>query len=197
MGMPVGHQTRGESVHTRLLDAAETLFHRDGVHRTGVDAVLAEAGVSPATLYAHFGGKDGLVTSYLQRRLERWRTVWAEAVDAAASPEGRLLAVFDALEHFRVDQPYDRGCAFLAAASELPADHPAMEVVRADTDYLRERLRALARDLPVADPDALAEQVQLAYDGALSGYLRPGTTDASARGRALAALAVRSAVAQA
>lgn len=176
----------------RLLDAAEMLFHRDGVGRTGVDAVLAEAGVSPATLYAHFGGKDQLVSAYLQRRLDRWRIVWEEAIAAQPTAEGRLLAVFDALRRFRADQPSSRGCAFIAVAAELPVHgHPALEVVAADTDHLRSRLHALAARLDAADPADLAEQVVLAYDGTLSAFLRGGRGDPIARGRQLALAAIR------
>lgn len=126
-------QARGRVVRERLLDAAETLFHRDGIARTGVDAVLAEAGISTATLYAHFGGKDRLVVADLQRRLDRWRRVWDNAVAAATTPEDRLLAVFDALARFRENQPAMRGCAFLATAVEFPgSDHPALDVVPID-----------------------------------------------------------------
>lgn len=182
---------RGPAVRERLLDAAETLFYRDGIARTGVDAVLAQARVSTATLYAHFGSKDALVAAYLQRRLDRWRRIWDDAVASATTPQDRLLAVFDGLARFRADQPRTRGCAFLATAVELPGPgHPALDVVAADTAHLRERLRASAADLPVGDPDALAEQVLLAYDGTLSAFLRGGSEDPIARGRALAATAV-------
>jgi AcrR family transcriptional regulator len=187
----VARQVRGPAVRERLLDAAETLFHRDGIGRTGVDAVLAQAGVSTATLYAHFGGKEHLVAAYLQRRLDRWRRIWDDAVTAATTPEDRLLAVFDALARFRADQPAARGCAFLATAVELSGpDHPALDVVAADTTHLRDRLHALAADLPVADPDALAEHVLLAYDGTLSAFLRGTSEHAVTRGRTLAAIAV-------
>lgn len=187
----VTRQVRGPAVRERLLDAAETLFHRDGIGRTGVDAVLAQAGVSTATLYAHFGGKDALVAAYLQRRLDRWRRVWDDAVAAATTPEDRLLAVFDSLARFRADQPAARGCAFLATIAELPdPDHPALDVVAADTAHLRDRLRALAADLPVANPDSLAEQILLAYDGTLAAFLRGASDDAIAHGRALATTAV-------
>jgi len=179
-------------VRERLLDAAETLFYRDGVGRTAVDAILAEAGVSPATLYAHFGGKDQLVAAYLVRRLQRWRTVWDTAIAEQSSAEDRLLAVFDALHRFRADQPSTRGCAFIATAAELPG-HPALDVVAADTAHLRARLRTLAGDLAVAQPDELAEQVLLAYDGVLSAFLRAGPGDPITRGRRLAAAAITTA----
>lgn len=184
-------QARGLVVRERLLDAAETLFYRDGIARTGVDAVLAEANVSTATLYAHFGSKDRLVAAYLLRRLDRWRRVWDDAVAAATTPEDRLLAVFDALARFREEQPAMRGCAFLATAVEVPgSDHPALDVIAADTAHLRDRLRELAAELPVADPDRLAEQVLLAYDGTLSAFLRSTCDDPLARGRDLAATAI-------
>jgi len=180
-------------VRERLLDAAETLFYRDGVGRTAVDAVLAEAGVSPATLYAHFGGKDQLVAAYLARRLQRWRTVWDTAIAEQSSAEDRLLAVFDALHRFRADQPSStHGCAFIATAAELPG-HPALDVVAADTAHLRAQLHALATDLDVAQPDELAEQVLLAYDGVLSAFLRTGPGDPITRGRQLATAAITTA----
>jgi len=180
-------------VRERLLDAAEILFYRDGVGRTAVDAVLAEAGVSPATLYAHFGGKDQLVTAYLVRRRQRWRTVWDTAIAEQSSAEDRLLAVFDALHRFRADQPPStRGCAFIATAVELPG-HPALDVVAADTAHLCARLHALATDLEVAQPDELAEQVLLAYDGVLSAFLRTGPGDPITRGRQLATTAITTA----
>jgi len=188
----VARGRRGEGVRERLLDAAETLFHRDGVGRTSVDAVLAEAGVSPATLYAHFGGKDQLVSAYLQRRLDRWRIVWAQAIADQSTAEDRLLAVFDALRRFRTDQPSTRGCAFIAVAAELPGHgHPALDVVAADTDHLCSQLRALAAELGTGDPAELAEQVVVAYDGTLSAFLRGGHGDPIARGRRLALAAIR------
>ena len=60
----------------RLLAAAEELFTEHGIAATGVDAVLRRAQVAPATLYAHFGGKDHLVAAYLERRHARWRAAW-------------------------------------------------------------------------------------------------------------------------
>lgn len=187
----VARHARGPVVRERLLDAAETLFQRDGIARSRVDAVLAQAGVSTATLYAHFGGKDRLVVEYLQRRLDRWRRIWDEEVAAANTPQDRLLAVFDALARFRKDQPAMRGCAFLATAVEFPGSgHPALEVVAAESTHLRGRLRELAAGLPVADPDGLAEQVLFAYDGTLSAFLRGAFDDPLARGRALAATAI-------
>lgn len=158
----------------RLLDAAEQLFYERGIAATGVDAVLRRAGAAPATLYAHFSGKDQLVAAYLERRHARWRAAWDDALERAGEdPVARLLAVFDALEEFRATAVGDRGCAFLAAAVEVTdAEHPAHAWLLADTDLLRERLLHLAEQAGATDPHGLAAELLLLYDGELAARSR-------------------------
>lgn len=162
----------------RLLDAAEELFYARGIAATGVDAVLQRAGASPPTLYAHFAGKEGLVAAYLERRHHRWRAAWDEVLARTTDPRQRLLSVFEALALFRQSIRATRGCAFLAAAVELPdtgADagvHAGRRWIEADTALLRRRLGDLARAAGVSDPDGLAAELIVIYDGALAGYAR-------------------------
>src|SRR5258706_348761 len=49
------------SARERLLAASDELFYRDGVHSTGIDAIIERAGVAKGSLYYIFGGKDELV----------------------------------------------------------------------------------------------------------------------------------------
>ncbi|UKJ62593.1 TetR/AcrR family transcriptional regulator [Cellulosimicrobium cellulans] len=157
----------------RLLDAAEALFVEHGIAATGVDAVLRRAEVSPATLYAHFPGKDHLVAAYLGRRHERWRAAWDAALDRCGDDaDARALAVFDALDGFPTAMS-TRGCAFLAAAIEVTdPEHPAYRWLAADTRLLTERLRDLAAATGATDPDALAAELLALYDGALASRTR-------------------------
>jgi AcrR family transcriptional regulator len=179
----------------RLLDAAEELFSERGIAATGVDAVLRRAGVAPATLYAHFAGKDHLVAAYLRRRHERWRAAWDEALARSGDdPDARALSVFDALDGFPGPRAPARGCAFLAAAVEVvDPGHPAREWLAADTALLHDRLRELAAGTGAADPDALAAELLLLYDGALAARARGAVGDDRAAPppvRALAAAAL-------
>src|SRR4051812_24653623 len=57
---------------TRILDAAYDLFSRRGIRGVGIDAVVAQSGVSRMTLYRHFRSKQDLVLAYLQCREEQW-----------------------------------------------------------------------------------------------------------------------------
>ena len=58
--------TKRPSARERLLAASDELFYRDGVHSTGIDAVIEKAGVAKGSLYYIFGGKDQPVAAYLR-----------------------------------------------------------------------------------------------------------------------------------
>jgi AcrR family transcriptional regulator len=183
-------RTRTES---RLLDAAEELFFTRGITATPVDAVLERAGVSAATLYRGYPSKEALLAAALERRHLAWLAAWDRAVDRQDAPEGRLLAVFDALDDFRQQPVGSRWCAFLGSAAEY-ADAPpeVAEAVRRDTDALRDRLTALAAPVAGQHAGALAEQLLLVVTGDLAMRLRdPGYGTATARAVAAALVAAR------
>jgi AcrR family transcriptional regulator len=174
----------------RLLDAAEDLAATQGVSGTPVDLILARARVSPATLYAHFGNKEGLVTQALQRRLTRWDRTWQECIDQAHTPEDAVLAVFDALGRYRRDAGPSRWCVFLGVTAETPDRGPELDdVLAADTRLLSTRLQELATPVVGAGAaGAAADHLVLIYTGVLGMLLR-GTDAESviATGRSIAA----------
>ncbi|MCV7045288.1 TetR/AcrR family transcriptional regulator [Mycobacterium frederiksbergense] len=179
----------------KLLDAVDDLMFTAGIEATSVDAVLARAGVSAATLYRGFRSKEALVAAALERRQQRWQQVWDDAIDTAHSDGERVLAVFDALDTFAVTRHGARWCAFLGAAAEYA--NPSAEIAAAinrDTDHLRHTLRQLARQLPCADPDGLAEALLTVFTGELAMRLRGGRPDGSRVGRQIAETVLAAAV---
>jgi len=171
------------TTEAKLLDAAEELFFSHGIATTPIDAVLARAGVSAATLYRGYASKEELVAAALQRRQRAWLEVWDQAIDRAETPRDKLLAVFDALDEFR-SRPYrSRWCAFLGSAAEY-ADLPEEigQVVARDTDSLRDQLFQLAGPVVGGHASALAEQLLLIVTGDLAMRLRdPDNQTAIAR----------------
>lgn len=178
---------------TRLLEAADRVLFERGIRDTPVDELLRQAEVSAATLYAHFGSKDALVAEALRVRLADWRAVWDQHIVAADNDLDRLLAVFDALASYRGDQRHpSRWCAFLAAATELPeAAEEISEVLTGDTALLADRLLHLSRPLAGERAQDLADEVLLAYSGALTGFLRGSPRSPIDAGRRLAHAAAR------
>ena len=183
----------------RLLAAATELFYESGIATTGVDAVLSRAGVSPATMYAHFASKDALVSAYLEQRYRRWVHTWDEVLRGLTDPVDRLLSVFDAVALFRRREDNRRGCAFLAAATELPPLHPGQQWLAADTRLLTDGLRELATAAGVQDADEVAARLLALYDCTLAHWAREATVtdlprgDPLSRARGLAAIVVAAA----
>lgn len=50
----------------RIVRAALELFQTHGVRKTAISDVAQKAGVTPATIYNHFGSKDGLVLAVVK-----------------------------------------------------------------------------------------------------------------------------------
>jgi AcrR family transcriptional regulator len=156
--------TTKQSPRERLLDAATELFYAEGVQSVGIDRVIARAGVAKASLYSTFGSKEGLVRAYLESRHEVLMGRLRRAADGVDDPVQRLLAVFDA-QAATFDRSDYRGCAFVAASAEAPAEG---QIAAATAEYrqdVRDLFVELAAEAGMADPEQLADQLRLLYDG--------------------------------
>ncbi len=80
-----------ERTRGRILDAAETVFARDGFERARIDSIGAEAGLSTGTLYNYFHNKTSLVLELHQRALDRANAM----VEALGRGDGPFPAKLD------------------------------------------------------------------------------------------------------
>ncbi|MEK4240874.1 TetR/AcrR family transcriptional regulator [Janibacter sp. FSL W8-0316] len=190
---------RRRPARERLLTAADELMFVEGVVLTPVDVILRRAGASPATLYANFGNKDGLIAAALERRLAEWTEVWDAAIAAAQTPTDRLLAIFPALRTYQRERLDERWCAFsgTAAATGKPAAAVA-EMLTAEDTLLHERIESLSAEVVPGERGVrLADEVVVAYLGAITGMLRGDQERAIAAGERTAAHLVEVALAEA
>ena len=51
----------------KIVDTAARLFYEQGYNSTGINQIIAEAGIAKASLYAHFSSKEDLLKEYLLR----------------------------------------------------------------------------------------------------------------------------------
>jgi AcrR family transcriptional regulator len=154
-----------------LLDTAERLFYRHGVHGVGIDAVHAESGRSSRSLYQHFGSKEGLALAALKRRDAATLAWFRVAATASRDPEHQLLALFDALESwFR--QPDFHGCAFVNVAGGFPErDHPLRRVAADHKRALLDFIAATAKAAGFVAHARLARELFLLIEGAIAAAL--------------------------
>ena len=164
--MSVDHNGKPASARERLLDAANELFYEEGVHTVGVDRVVERAGVAKATLYTLFGNKDGLVRAYLTARDEAIRErITRELVARYKTPRERLLGVFN-VQGLMFRDPRFHGCAFARASAEAPQGSSVEEVAEGHRGWLRSLFLELAKEAGARNPEELARQLMLLYDGA-------------------------------
>jgi TetR/AcrR family transcriptional repressor of uid operon len=87
MNAPALRALADESTSERrklILDAAERSFTRAGFHRTTMQDVAAEAGMSPGNLYRYFPSKDALVAGLCERDRVGLAQEFAEIRDAGS-----------------------------------------------------------------------------------------------------------------
>jgi AcrR family transcriptional regulator len=161
-------KTSETGVRDRLLDAADRLFYREGVRAVGIDRVLAEADAAKASLYQHFGCKDQLVASYLERKTGDAR-VHIEAYLADTPPSQRALRFFDWVVDWTESKDF-RGCPLQHTVTELTdAAHPARAIAHAQREWFKERLLEWSTAAGVKDPKAIARALIVLFDGAVAG----------------------------
>ena len=189
-------RSRRPSPRDRLLKAADELFYAEGLHSVGIDRVIARADVARASLYSTFGSKDesdprlpGTADGDLEGEAAGRRR---GAHRSARAPAECLRRAGRGLRPPRLS-----GLPFQPGHGRGPAGSAAYEVPRAYRAWLRDLLRELAAAAGAPDPDLLASQIHLLYDGAMLAASLDGnaaiTTASRAAGEALldAALASR------
>jgi AcrR family transcriptional regulator len=192
--MSVDHNAKPASARERLLDAANELFYEEGVHTVGVDRVVERAGVAKATLYTLFGNKDGLVRAYLTARDEAIRErITRELVARYRTPRERLLGVFD-VQALMFSDPRFHGCAFARASAEAPQGSSVEEVAEGHRGWLRSLFHELAKEAGARNPEELARQLMLLYDGAAISAWMDHNPSAATAARSVATALVAAAI---
>lgn len=167
-----------------LIDTAFRLFNEHGYHATGIDWILAESGVSKATLYKYFPSKDDLILEVLRQRhealLENSRKKMIEAQERGDEP---VLAMFDVLQDW-FKSPDFYGCNFIKAGAEYIQ---ATDEIHRYAAQHKARMQKLIESFISAENAAtLARQFALLIDGAIVSAHTHGDPKASTVAKAMA-----------
>jgi AcrR family transcriptional regulator len=185
---------RKPSARERLLAAADELFYAEGVHTVGIDRVIERAGVAKASLYSTFGSKDGLVRAYLEARHQSRRDRIQRGLEPLETARDKLLGIFDVLAQV-TSSPTFRGCAFYNASAESSGPSVAEEVAASTRVWTRTLFTDLAREAGARDPEVLAAQLVILYDGVSVGGRMDHGAAAAATARGIASVLLDAAIA--
>lgn len=156
-----------EVTRDRIIKVAHDLFYRRGFHTVGLDAILAEVGVTKTTFYNYFESKEDLVHETLRWHHRWWQDTFREALKrhGGDTPRGQLLAIFDALDEFLSRDEFN-GCYFVNAAVQFPAPHdPAHQAASDHKQAMEGIIREIAGYAGAKDPGALARELSLLMEG--------------------------------
>jgi AcrR family transcriptional regulator len=171
-----------DRVRERIVHTATELFYSHGINATGVDLICETAGVSKRSMYQRFSSKDELVAEYLAGMVVTLRKAYIPPEDPdgpEATPVARILAVFAVAQRESTDASF-RGCRLINAAAELAdPEHPGRAIAAGGKLGLQAYFAEQAALAGARDPEALAEQLAILFDGGFSFALVRRTTTPS------------------
>ncbi len=179
-GRPSPDERPAERSRAELLEAAVELFARDGFEATSVAAVCARAGLSKGTFYWNFEGKDELLMTVLEERVEAPLREATSALAELAVEEDMSAAANRMLVEFMRG---DRAAVILDDEFWRQAlrNPQVRERYRRRQRELRaalaEVLRTRTRQLGAPESETPYEHVAIAFLALISGILRSRVVD--------------------
>ncbi len=167
------------------------LFYNHGISGTGIDTIVARAGVAKKSLYNNFASKADLVNTYLEARHAEWLALYDNRAASAEGAVERVLAVFDAYQdhaEFAYERGF-RGCGLLNAAAELEAGDIGRDAVRRHKEQVESILRGHLAELFPDDPAraaTLGAHIAFLLEGAMARAGLEGNSDRVRAARAMA-----------
>lgn len=152
----------------RLLEAATRLFYEQGYQAVGLDAILAESGVSKTSFYKSFSSIEELALSCVKHHGERWVEDFLAAVRRAGgdNPVEQLRAIFKILDDWVSSENFS-GCLLIRASAEFPQAHdPRHAAAVGALCDLERSITAIVEHAGVDDPAVLTRRLLIVVRGA-------------------------------
>jgi len=161
----------------RILDATERLLARFGFHKTTVDDIATEAGVSKRTIYLHFAGKEEVALASIDRVVGRVTARLREIARSDAHPTDRVLDMLVAriLGRFDSVRSYHQSLEDMFRSLRPAYLARRQQYFDAEAEILAEVLESGRRvkAFALTDPLAVAHDLLVATNGLLPYSLSP------------------------
>ncbi|MEM8998723.1 MAG: TetR/AcrR family transcriptional regulator [Bacteroidota bacterium] len=108
-----------DDIHQHIIDTASTLFYTNGYNATGINEIIAKAGIAKATLYSHFRSKEEICISYLRHKHLAFLTGLKKYIAGKTTSKSKLLGIFDFLRSMYREDDFC-GCWAIKTLGELP-----------------------------------------------------------------------------
>lgn len=170
-----------------ILEAAERLFLSRGYTATTMEDLSEAADVAIGSIYAHFGGKEGVYSALVDRALALDQRYSEKGFADGNGPLERLVGMGEGYLRFAREHP-----AYFRLFRFPPPDRPSAEEAPGPAARIAERISAevarmagLLREaaeegiIRSADPEPMARFMWAAWDGVIAARLGPANMDIS------------------
>ncbi len=157
-------------VKERILQTASKLFYFQGFNQTGINQIIAEAGVAKASMYQHFRSKEDIAVAYLIERHAMWMRQLSNFVSVEKDPKDKIISCFDYLIE-RVTEVNFRGCGWQNIITDLPEDHYKIRnQVLLHKNDVRAWIKATLKEVKEysnEEADTLGDEIVILLEGAI------------------------------
>ncbi|WP_179353065.1 TetR/AcrR family transcriptional regulator [Winogradskyella vidalii] len=158
-------------VKNRITETASFLFYKNGYNSTGINQIIAEAGIAKATLYNHFKSKEEICLAYLQHKNINFLGDFETFTMSKPKGKEQILAIFDFLQLFYQDKDFN-GCWCIKTVSEIPKDNEMIrnEIQSQKNDFIAIIENLITNNLEQVKSEqvnSLARQIYLLYESAV------------------------------
>jgi len=152
----------------RILEAAERCFARAGFHRTTMQDICREAGISAGALYIYFPSKEALIAGIAEN--EQAKVL--DQFGALGASMDFLSGMARVLESCVVEHPSSKAVLFLEIVAESSRNPEVRAILRRVDAAIQSSLRDLfekakrdGRISPATPVDRLTEAMSVVVDG--------------------------------
>ncbi|MEP5254574.1 MAG: TetR/AcrR family transcriptional regulator [Winogradskyella arenosi] len=158
-------------VKHRITETASFLFYKNGYNSTGINQIIAEAGIAKATLYNHFKSKEDICLAYLQHKNKSFLKNFEAFTSSKTKGKEQILAMFDFLQLFYQDKDFN-GCWCIKTVSEIPKDNERIrnEIQSQKNGFITLIAKLIENnleDIKAEQIPSLARQIYLLYESAV------------------------------
>ncbi|MHC5796394.1 TetR/AcrR family transcriptional regulator [Lacisediminihabitans sp. FW035] len=174
------------SLRERLTEAAYPLFSRRGIRDVTLEEIERAAGVAAEHHGLVYASRDDAAVDFLARRERDWTigTIEAGARERGATPQERLLAIFDVFDDWFQRDDFE-ACSFINVLIEMGAAHPLGQASIEYLVHIRQIVTTLAEEAGLRDPAEFARSWHILMKGSIISATE-GDGKAARRAQAMA-----------
>ena len=156
----------------KIIETATSLFYKNGYNLTGINEIIAEAGIAKATLYSHFKSKEDICIAYLKYKNDTFIIEIEKFCTTQKKGKAQLVAIFDFLLNFFQSNDFN-GCWCIRTVAEIPSDNEYIrgEIQGQKKDFLKFIEKLTQDNFPEKSQDSvenLSKQIYLLYESAVA-----------------------------